>query len=148
MKNNQQILVSGAIVFKDYRGKRQFLLVRHKEKSDWEIPKVTVRKGESSVRASIRLTGEQAGMNARVLEEAGRASGAATINGKVVQQKFYYYLMVQRAGGEIMGFEEFDWLTYPDALKRLPLKREKDMLRSAKGVLKTWEKTHQVKNLL
>ncbi len=134
------------MVFKDYRGKRFFLLVRQKEESGWEIPKITVRKGESSVRASIRLTGEQAGMNARVLEEAGRASGVATINGKTISQKFYYYLMLYRAGAEIIGFEEFAWLPYADALKRLSLKREKDILRSGKDVLKTWEKSHIIQN--
>ncbi len=146
MKNNNQITISGAVVFKDYRGKRFFLLVRQKEESGWEIPKITVRKGESSVRASIRLTGEQAGMNARVLEEAGRASGVATINGKTISQKFYYYLMLYRAGAEIIGFEEFAWLPYSDALKRLSLKREKDILRSGKDVLKTWEKSHIIQN--
>ncbi len=146
MKNNNQITISGAMVFKDYRGKRFFLLVRQKEESGWEIPKITVRKGESSVRASIRLTGEQAGMNARVLEEAGRASGVATINGKTISQKLYYYLMLFRAGAEIIGFEEFVWLPYADALKRLSLKREKDILRSGKDVLKTWEKSHIIQN--
>lgn len=146
MKNTNQITVSGAVVFKDYRGRRLFLVVRQKEDSEWEIPKIIVRKGESSVRASIRLTGEQAGMNARVLEEAGRASGVATINGKTLSQKFYYYLMLYKAGSEIIGFEEFSWLPYPDAIKRLSLKREKDILRSGRDVLKTWEKTHRIQN--
>jgi predicted NUDIX family NTP pyrophosphohydrolase len=69
--NNQQISVAGAIVFRDNRGKRQFLLSKNKEDSGWEIPKITVRRGESSVRPAIRLTGEQGGITARILEEAG-----------------------------------------------------------------------------
>lgn len=139
MKNNQ-ILISGAIVFKDARGKRQWLIVRGGKEDKWEIPKITVRKGESSVRASLRLTGEMAGMNARILEEAGRGTGVATINGRSVPQKLYYYLLMQKAGSEIIGFEEFQWLVYEKAHKILFLKREKDMLKSAKEVLKKWER--------
>lgn len=145
-KQNQQILIGGAIVFRDNRGKRQFLVTKQKEDGDWEIPKVTVRKGESSVRAVIRMTSEQAGMSARVLEEAGRYMGNTILNGKSVPQKYYYYLMLQKAGGvDVIGFADFKWLDYSDALKKVVLKREKEMLKGAKDVLKEWEKTHSKK---
>jgi hypothetical protein len=143
IRNNNTVLVGGAIVFKDFRGKRTFLLVKQMENSPWEIAKVTVRKGESSVRAVIRMTGELAGMNAKVLEEAGRASGAATVGGRLVTQKFYYYLMILKAAsGEIMSFHQAKWFEYGKAVKELTLKREKDALKSAKEVLKEWEKKH------
>jgi ADP-ribose pyrophosphatase YjhB (NUDIX family) len=142
MKNNQ-LTISGAIVFRDYAGKRKFLVVKQGDEGKWEIPKVTVRKGESSVRASLRMTGEMAGMNARVLEEAGRTSGAALINGKTVPVKYYYYLLMQKAAGEMLGFVDFQWLEFGKALKILELKREKDMLKSAKEVLRQWEKARK-----
>jgi 8-oxo-dGTP pyrophosphatase MutT (NUDIX family) len=145
-KNNQQITIGGAIVFRDYRGRRQFLLVKTKDDGDWEIPKVIVRKGESSVRSVIRLTGEQGGMTARVLEEAGRATGTTILNNKSVPQKYYYYIMLQKGGSsELIGFADYKWLMYGEAVKRIPLKREKDMFRQAREVLKLWEKTHKVK---
>jgi 8-oxo-dGTP pyrophosphatase MutT (NUDIX family) len=151
MKNNnkkQEMLIGGAIIFRDNRGKVQFLLVKHNDSEDWEIPKVTVRRGESSVRSVIRLTGEQGGMTAKVLEEAGRSSGNAIVNGKAVSQKYYYYLMMQKAGtAELMGFDQNKWLEYGDATKKLALKREKDMLKGAKDVLKEWEKTHSKKTV-
>jgi 8-oxo-dGTP pyrophosphatase MutT (NUDIX family) len=148
MKNgkNQQILIGGAILFRENRGKRQFLLVKGKDAPDWEIPKVTVRKGESSVRAVIRLASEQGGMAARVLEEAGRATGMTIINAKSIPQKFYYYLMLQKGGSsELIGFDQFKWLDFSDALRKLGLKREKDMLKGGRDVLKEWEKTHNLK---
>jgi 8-oxo-dGTP pyrophosphatase MutT (NUDIX family) len=142
-KNNQQVLIGGAIVFRDNRGKRQYLLVRQNGNGDWEIPKVTVRKGESSVRSVIRMTSEQGGMTARVLEEVGRATGVAVVNGKSIPQKYYYYLMLQKGGvSELIGFAEFKWLEYGDALKKISLKREKEMLKSAREVLKQWEKEY------
>ncbi|MGA3291628.1 MAG: hypothetical protein ABSC49_00580 [Candidatus Microgenomates bacterium] len=145
-KNNQQVSIGGAIVFRDNRGRRQFLLVKTKEDGDWEIPKVTVRRGESSVRSVIRLTSEQGGMSTRVLEEAGRSAGTAIISGKSVSQKYYYYLMLQKGGSsELIGFYDFKWVEYGDAVKKVILKREKDMFKSAREVLKEWEKTHKIK---
>jgi ADP-ribose pyrophosphatase YjhB (NUDIX family) len=145
-KNNQQITIGGAIVFRDNRGKRQFLLVRTKEDGDWEIPKVIVRKGESSVRAVIRLTSEQGGMTTRVLEEAGRFTGTTILNGKSIPQKYYYYILLQKGGSsDLIGFMEFKWLEHSEALKKIPLKREKDMFRMGRDVLKEWEKTHKIK---
>ncbi|KKU01409.1 MAG: NUDIX hydrolase [Candidatus Woesebacteria bacterium GW2011_GWE1_45_18] len=140
MKKNNQITVSGAIVFKEYRHKKLFMVVKQNEGGKWEIPKVTVRRGESSVRASLRMIGEMAGMNARVLEEAGRTTAVVSLNGKSIPQKTYYYLLIHKAGGEILGFQDFVWLEYGKAQKKLELKREKEMLRGAKDVLKKWEK--------
>jgi 8-oxo-dGTP pyrophosphatase MutT (NUDIX family) len=148
MKNtkNQQIVIGGAVIFRENRGKRLFLLVRQKDNETWEIPKVTVRRGESSVRAVIRLASEQGGMAVRVLEEAGRSVGSTIINAKSIPQKFYYYLMLQKGGSsELIGFEEFKWLDYSEASKKLDLKREKDVLKESKDVLKEWEKTHNLK---
>ena len=144
IKNDQQISIGGAVVFRGNRGKTQFMLVKQKEEGDWEIPKVTVRKGESSVRAVIRMMGEQAGMTVRVLEEASRSTGNAVINGKSVSQKFYYYLMISKAGGlDAIGFHDFQWLEYGKVVKKVVLKKEKDVFRSAREVLKEWEKTHK-----
>jgi 8-oxo-dGTP pyrophosphatase MutT (NUDIX family) len=148
MKNgkNQQISIGGALVMRENRGKRQFLIVRERDQKEWEIAKVTVRKGESSVRSVIRLTGEQGGMSARVLEEAGRSSGTVIINGKSVPQKYYYYLMLQKGGpSDLIGFDEVKWLEYAEASKKLAQKRDREMLKSGRDVLKEWEKTHNLK---
>jgi 8-oxo-dGTP pyrophosphatase MutT (NUDIX family) len=140
------MVIGGAVVFRDNRGKRQFLLVKQKEGDDWEIPKVMVRRGESSVRAVLRMVSEQAGMTARVLEEAGRATGTTMVNSKSIPQKFYYYLLLQKGGNtELLSFDQYKWLEYGDATKKLAIKREKDMIKGGRDVLKEWEKTHSVK---
>lgn len=145
-KNNQQILIGGAVVFRDNRGKRQYLVVKNKEDGDWEIPKVTVRRGESSVRAVIRLTGEQGGITARVLEEAGRYTGNTIVNGNSVSQKYYYYLMLQKGGpSEMIGFHDYKWMEFSDVLKKLVSKKEKEAFKNGKEVLKEWETTHKIK---
>lgn len=116
-------------------------MTKQKDSQDWEIPKVVVRKGESSVRAVIRIMGEKGGMSTRVLEEVGRAGGTTTINGKILSQRQIYYLMLLRSGSsEAIGFEDFQWLDYTKAQKALSSKREKSMLKEAKEVLKDWNK--------
>lgn len=138
------MLIGGAIIFRDHRGKRQFLFIKEKDSNAWEFPKIVVRKGESSVRAVIRLMGEQASISSKVLEEAGRYAASAVVNGKAMQQKYYYYLMLLKAtSGEIIGLPEYKWLEYGEGLKKLEQKREKDIFKDTKEILKTWEKGHK-----
>jgi hypothetical protein len=85
-------------------------------------------------------------MTARVLEEAGRATGTTMVNSKSIPQKFYYYLLLQKGGNtELLSFDQYKWLEYGDATKKLAIKREKDMIKGGRDVLKEWEKTHSVK---
>ena len=146
MKNNQ-LTISGAVVFKEVRGKKLFLVVKLPNEDKWEIAKVTVRRGESSIRAAIRMTSEQAGMNARVLEEAYRSTSSVFVNGKSVPQRFYYYLMRLRAISEVLGFQDFKWVEIPKAVQMVYLKREKTVFVNAKKVLKDWEKSPRAKQV-
>lgn len=140
-KNNQEMLVSAAIIFKEVRGKRKYLIVKTKDSKNWEIPKVIVRRGESSVRAVLRLTGEQCAMSARILEEVGRHSQSVVLNGRAVNQKYYFYLLMQRFGGdEILSFDETSWVDLPSAAKKVTDKKDKEMFNNTKDVLKIWEK--------
>jgi len=92
------------------------------------------------------MMGEKGGITARVLEEVGRAGGVATTNGKTLPQRHIYYLMLTKlASSDSIGFPEFAWLEYSQAVKRLTSKREKTMLKSATIVLKKWKKQRQKK---
>jgi ADP-ribose pyrophosphatase YjhB (NUDIX family) len=84
-------------IFRENRGTLKWFLVKHNGEEEWEIPKVLVRKGESSVRAVLRMMGEKGNMTTRVLEEAGRFGGITTVNGKKLPQRHIYYLMLERA---------------------------------------------------
>ncbi len=146
MKAKDSILISGACLVKESRGFRRWFVVRQKGEEKWEFPKVVVRRGESSVRAVLRLLGEKGGMATRVLEEVGRSEGTTSVNGKSISQRFIYYLMYLRnSSGEPIGFQDFAWFDYPKALRSLSSKREKLILKLAKEEFKKWEKTHKRK---
>lgn len=138
MINNQIIIAGTALCKKRSNGKFVWLVIKQSESPEWELPKTTVRKGESSVRATIRMMGEVGGMNARVIEEAGRFTGTAVVNNRTVPKRILYYLMIQKSAGEMIGFNQFKWLTYEDAVKKLDAKREKDVMKKAKSELKIW----------
>ena len=143
MKKDTTILISVACLFKESKGKKYWLLIKPSEDLPWELPKATVRKGESSVRAILRIMGELAGMSVKVLEEVGRASATITINNRSVPQKIIYYLLVFKASaGEVLGFEDAKWLENAKAVKEVASKKEASRLREAKQVLAKWEKEH------
>lgn len=131
--NKNLVLVAGACAFKEKGGNLRWFLVKQNGEDDWEIPKVLVRKGESSVRAVLRMMGEKANMTTRVLEEVGRFGGITTVNGKRLPQRHIYYLMLEKSqSGEAIGFSDSTWLEYSKTLKTLLSKRERSVLKAAK----------------
>jgi hypothetical protein len=134
------LLISCPIVYRQGSKKGFWFIVEQEDGDGWEIPKMVVRKGESSVRASIRMMGEMANMDAKVIEEAGRAGGMTSVNGKAVSKRTIYYAMIQRTGGEIIGFEQYKWLEYAKAVRKLSSKRERAMIKSARAEVDKWLK--------
>lgn len=165
--NKELVLIAGAIVYRQTKGKKRWFLARQSEESDeWEIPKMIARRAESSARAAMRLMLEEVDMDTQVLEEAGRAGGSATINGKVVAQRHLYYIMLfkekeeeeegeaeKRKGNQrkevvrkkTQGFEESGWFEYAQAVRKLRSKRERLMLKQGRKELRKWEKAEKNK---
>lgn len=139
--NNQTIYIGGAVVFKKEKdGKTCWFLIKNQEEQAWEMPKVVARKGESSVRAVLRMLGEQAGMGCRVIEEVGRINDSTAVNGKIIPRRVIYYLVIQKSQSEALGFEEDTWLEYSKAVKKVKAKKEQSVLREAQKVLRDWRK--------
>ena len=136
----KDILVGGSVVYKKDNGKMLWFIVKSEKDGEWELAKTNVRRGESSVRSVIRAMAEQGGMKAKVLEEAGRLNKAVMHNGKPVDQKVIYYLLLERGGGEVLGFAEYLWLDYAKAVKKIANKKEQVILEKAKEMSKEIEK--------
>lgn len=135
------VLISSAILFKEDKGKKYWFLVKNDKEGGWEFPRTVVRKVESSVRASIRMMGEQGGMTVRVIEEAGRSGGVTSVNNKIVPQRHIYYFMILLSeSGEAIGFSNFQWVEDSKVLRTLVSKREQQMLKNSRAELKTWSK--------
>lgn len=145
MKNDKgEILVGGAVIFKEGKGKKLFLLTKNNE-GEFEILKSIARRGESSVRSVIRYTSEQGNMNTKVLDEVGRSSNAGLLSNKIVTFKYIYYLLHFKAGIEISGMGDISWYDYATAARKLKSKKEKTMLKTASSMIKEWEKKKKKK---
>lgn len=141
MMNKNQVLISGCIICKETGTKTLWFITKASESEKWEFPKVTVRKGESSVRAVLRMISERGEMATRVLEEAGRTNETTTQNTRTIQQRTIYYLMLAKTvSKEAIGFENFQWVDYSQASKKLGTKKEREMLKEAKEIYKKWKK--------
>ena len=64
----QTILVSVPVIARKDGAKIRWFIVKQSDENGWELPKVVVRKVESSVRAAIRSVSEQGGMRSQVYE--------------------------------------------------------------------------------
>jgi hypothetical protein len=147
MKN--QILIGVAVIVKTQRGKDKWFVVKNLSNNNFEFPKIVVRKTESSVRAVIRMTGEQGGMRVRVLEEAGRYNATIVNSGRQIFQRLIYYLMIDKSdSGESIGFDEATWMEYSQAMKKLSSKKEKEILRQSKKIYREWEKKRKKRPLV
>lgn len=133
-------LTTGVAVFSKKGAETNWLLVRHPN-GTWELPKSSVRKGESTVGAAIRSLREDYGNLIEVLEEAGRTSTTKVKDGQKVTEKTIFYL-AERKGESMQARGEFEekWQPYANAYRSLGLKREKEILREANKVLKTLRK--------
>jgi hypothetical protein len=140
------ILVGSAVVYKKVKDKPVWFIVQQKEGADWEIPKTVARRGESSVRSVIRMMGEQAAMNVKVLEEVGRVGGGTLVAGQTVPQRTIYYLMICKEANEVLSFLDFDWLDYTKAARKLKSKKDLTMLKNARDLLKELDKKKKVKS--
>jgi len=133
MKNEH--LLAGAVLFRKKNGKTSWFLVQSKGKDYWELPKGIVRKGESSVRTAIRTIGEMAGLQARVLEEAGRGVEQGNL--------IVYYLMQHRnSSSSKSNYSKVSWVPYYSAKQKLSKSWEKKIIMQAKQVLHEWLKTN------
>lgn len=130
-------LIAGIAACRRRRGETEWLLTAPQKKDTWELPKDTVRRGESSVSAAIRFLAEFLGIRGRIIEEAGRASTAP--------DKFIFYLMYLTGirNGESLPKTlslENKWFSYAQATKKLSLARERRILKQAKNVFREWQK--------
>ncbi len=139
------ILVGAAVVYKKVKDKPVWFIAKVKEDSDWEIPKTNARRGESSVRSVIRMMGEQAAMNVKVLEEVGRHGGAALVGGNTIPQRTIYYLMVEKEANEVLSFLDFDWVDVAKGVRKLKSKKDIAMLKAARDLLKELDKKKKSK---
>lgn len=142
---NNTVLVAGVALHRLHDEKEEWFILKKLENEGWELPKIVVRKGESSVRAALRVMGEKGAMSTKVLEEATRFNSTINANGKNLSQRTIYYVMILKSSpSEVIGFGEFEWLEYSAAFKRLD-KKEQKAIKASKEIYTEWKKAKEAR---
>ena len=137
-------LITGATAYRVEKAKTEWFVVKADKDSDWELPKSSVRRGESSVSALIRAMQEEIGIKGRVIEEAGRTSLSKIADGEAVNEKLLFYVVkISGAEDEKSRYSLVRWAQYGQAKKLLSLVREQKMLEQAQEVLKQCRKENK-----
>ena len=123
----------GAIVFREIMGERRFLLIKNKRSTNWGFPKGHVEKGEDEKMTARREVLEETGIHIDILD-GFRYKSEYTIQGRI-EKSVALFLATTKDVKTIIQPEEIEdyvWLDYDRAVKRLRYANDKDILYRAK----------------
>ena len=123
----------GAIVFREIMGERRFLLIKNKRSTNWGFPKGHVEKGEDDKTTARREVLEETGIHIDIID-GFRYKSEYTIQGRI-EKSVTLFLATTKDVKTIIQPEEIQdyvWLDYDKAIKRLRYANDKDILYRAK----------------
>jgi len=138
-RGDADVRAAGAVLWRDGDGPEVALIHRPKY-DDWSFPKGKLKAGEHVLRAAVREVEEETG----VLPRLGRRLPTSSYPAREGGTKRVDY-WVARGEADDVPFEPNDevdrleWLTIPDAARRLSYSHDVDLLREFEaGPLRTW----------
>lgn len=129
---------AGIILFREKKGKREYLLLKHNCKTEyWNFPKGRMEKEEREEETALREAKEETGLKKIELVPGFKeiAKYFYKKEGKTIYKEVVWFL------GKVLGGEgkvsrehlELKWCGYKGALERLGFKNSKRLLRKAEG---------------
>jgi len=138
---------SGIIVFRKEKNKIFYLLLYKKAnppyKEAWDFPKGNVEKGEDEIKAAKRETFEETGIKSlKFIPDFREKIKIFYRKGdKLVLKEIIFYLAETKTKRVKISFEHNDyaWLPFQKALKKLTYKKSKEILKKANELLKSYK---------
>lgn len=124
---------AGGVVVRQAGDRREFLLVRARRSQAWVFPKGHVEEGESLEQTAVREVGEEAGVDAGVVGEAGVTEFRA--GGERVSA--IYFVMQYRGETPINEGRERRWCPFDEARDRLTYENLREILDQAEKALES-----------
>jgi len=123
----------GAIVFRDIMGERRFLLIKNKRSTNWGFPKGHMEKGENEKMTARREVLEETGIHIDILD-GFRYKSEYTIQGRIEKSVALFLATTKDVKTVIQPeeIEDYVWLDFDKAIKRLRYANDKDILYRAK----------------
>ena len=129
---------AGAILFRDTRGKREYLLLKSRP-GDWEFPKGGVEGEEELQQTAIREVTEEAGIEDFRLVDGFREDYDYVFeaNGKTIHKTVHLFIARSFEASAELSTEHRDlqWRDYDQALNTITQDGPRDILRRAHDYL-------------
>ncbi len=126
----------GAVVYREIGGEIRYLVIKNKRSAHWSFPKGHVEQGETYEQTAKREVLEEAGIHIKIVPGFREASNY------MIQNRAEKTVMIFVAGTRDTNtviqeseIEDYSWLTYENAMKRLKFDNDLKILTDARQFL-------------
>ncbi len=126
----------GAIVFRKINDEYRYLIIKNKRSIHWSFPKGHVEAGETDEETAVREVLEESGLHIEIIPDF-KTSSEYRVLGRVEKSVTIYAATTSDTNTIIQEseIEDYAWLTYEAALKRLRFDNDKKILTEARDFL-------------
>lgn len=129
---------AGGIVF-DKRDRQVFIIVtQHSQHHGWVFPKGLIDKGEDKKSTALREVEEEAGVEAKIIQELSPTEYFYQLQGTKIKKKVIYFLM-EYISGDIgdhdWEMEDAQWIEIDKVDEKLSFKSDKEVFQKAKRLI-------------
>ena len=124
----------------------EVVLVGRSYSGIWALPKGTPESGETFEQVAVREVQEETGLEVRLIAYIGHIS-YSFIRDKIRFQKQVRHFLFEAIGGDTSlhdaEYDQVEWFSIPEALRRLTYQNEVNILSQAEDILNRWLQTRQ-----
>lgn len=126
----------GAIVFRKINDEYRYLIIKNKRSAHWSFPKGHVEIGETDEQTAMREVLEESGLHIEIIP-GFMATSDYLIQGRVEKQVNIYTARTTDINTKIQEseIEDYSWLTFESAIKRLKFENDRKILSDARNFL-------------
>ncbi len=126
----------GAIVFRKINDEYRYLIIKNKRSAHWSFPKGHVEIGETDEQTAMREVLEESGLHIEIIP-GFMATSDYLIQGRVEKQVNIYAARTTDINTKIQEseIEDYSWLTFESAIKRLKFENDRKILSDARNFL-------------
>jgi len=134
-----KVMSCGAVIYHKFNDTIKYLLIKNVPRfgDNWDFPKGNREKNESEYETAIREVYEEVGLNI-LLIDGFRSEIHYLVNDNKILKTSVYFLSetkITKIKIDIHEIDEYDWLTYEEALIRLTHNPAKNILTNAKNFI-------------
>ena len=129
---------AGGIVFDKRDGQIFIIVTQHSQHHGWVFPKGLIDKGEDKKSTALREVEEEAGVEAKIIQELSPTEYFYQFQGTKIKKKVIYFLM-EYISGDIgdhdWEMEDAQWIEIDKVAEKLSFKSDKEVFQEAKKLI-------------